>query len=82
MMLELFFSVRLPGVGALLLAYGCFFFHSDTIMDILNCPDARRSILAYYQKSGEPQAVQEAIMTSLRKQTNTNKRKRRFRKNR
>ena len=81
-MLELFCSVRLPSVSALLLANGKFFFHSDTIMDILKCPDARRCILAYYQKSGEPQAVQEAIMTSLRKQTNTDKRKRRFRKNR
>lgn len=33
-------------------------------MDLLNCPEARRAILDYYQRSGEPQAVQEAIMTS------------------
>lgn len=37
---------------------------SDTIMDLLNCPEARRAILDYYQTSGEPQAVQEAIRTS------------------
>jgi len=33
-------------------------------MDLLNCPEARRAILEYYQTSGEPQAVQEAIRTS------------------
>ena len=36
----------------------------DTIMDLLNCSQARRAILDYYQTSGEPQAVQEAIRTS------------------
>ena len=41
-----------------------FTLNSDTIMDLLNCPEARRAILDYYQTSGEPQAVQEAIMTS------------------
>ena len=51
-------------------------------MDLLNCPEARRAILAHYQKSGEPQAVQEAIVTSRRQQTNSNKRKRRFTKKR
>ena len=35
-------------------------------MDLLNCSEARRAVLDYYQKSGEPQAVQEAIMTSQR----------------
>ena len=33
-------------------------------MDLLNCSQARRAILGYYQTSGEPQAVQEAIKTS------------------
>ena len=33
-------------------------------MDLLNCGQARRAILDYYQASGEPQAVQEAIKTS------------------
>jgi len=33
-------------------------------MDLLNCSQARRAILDYYQTSGEPQAVQEAITTS------------------
>ena len=33
-------------------------------MDLLNCSQARRAILDYYQTSGEPQAVQEAIRTS------------------
>ena len=33
-------------------------------MDLLNCSEARRAILDYYQTSGEPQAVQEAIRTS------------------
>ena len=33
-------------------------------MDLLNCPEARHAILDYYQTSGEPQAVQEAIMAS------------------
>lgn len=42
------------------------FLYTDTIMDLLNCPQARRAILDYYQKSGEPQAVQEAIRTSQR----------------
>ncbi|KAL9959093.1 hypothetical protein ACROYT_G036176 [Oculina patagonica] len=37
---------------------------ADTIMDLLNCSQARRAILDYYQASGEPQAVQEAIQTS------------------
>ena len=37
-------------------------------MDLLNCSEARRAILDYYQTSGEPQAVQEAIMTSEREQ--------------
>lgn len=27
----------------------------------MNCSEARRAILDYYQRSGEPQAVQEAI---------------------
>lgn len=36
----------------------------DTIMDLLNCSQARRAILDYYQTSGEPQAVQEAIKVS------------------
>ena len=33
-------------------------------MDLLNCPEARHAILDYYQGSGEPEAVQEAIVTS------------------
>ena len=33
-------------------------------MDLLNFGQARRAILDYYQTSGEPQAVQEAIKTS------------------
>lgn len=37
---------------------------ADTIMDLLNCPEARHAILDYYQGSGEPEAVQEAIVTS------------------
>lgn len=37
-------------------------------MDLLNCSQARHAILHYYQTSGEPQAVQEAIKIS---QTNT-----------
>ncbi|KAJ7380407.1 hypothetical protein OS493_008864 [Desmophyllum pertusum] len=36
---------------------------ADTIMDLLNFSQARRAILDYYQASGEPQAVQEAIRT-------------------
>ena len=40
-------------------------------MDLLNCPEARRAILDYYQTSGEPQAVQEAIMTSQESAGNT-----------
>lgn len=40
------------------------FKNADTIMDLLNCSQARRAILDYYQASGEPQAVQEAIKTS------------------
>ncbi|XP_015748210.1 PREDICTED: phosphate import ATP-binding protein PstB-like [Acropora digitifera] len=43
-----------------------------TIMDLLNCPEARRAILDYYQTSGEPQAVQEAIRTSQQNAGNTN----------
>ncbi|KAJ7380372.1 hypothetical protein OS493_008824 [Desmophyllum pertusum] len=39
---------------------------ADTIMDLLNCSQARRAILDYYQASGEPQAVQEAIKMSKR----------------
>lgn len=35
--------------------------YPDTIMDIMNCSEARRAILDYYQRSGEPEAVQEAI---------------------
>lgn len=41
-----------------------YFQNVDTIMDLLNCSQARRAILDYYQTSGEPQAVQEAITTS------------------
>ena len=41
-----------------------YFQNVDTIMDLLNCSQARRAILDYYQTSGEPQAVQEAIETS------------------
>ena len=41
---------------------------TDTIMDLLNFPEARRAILEFYQTSGEPQAVQEAIVTSQREQ--------------
>ena len=40
------------------------FENADTIMDLLNCSQARRAILDYYQTSGEPQAVQEAIESS------------------
>lgn len=40
-------------------------------MDLLNCPEARRAILDYYQTSGEPQAVQEAIRTSQQNAGNT-----------
>ncbi|KAL9959098.1 hypothetical protein ACROYT_G036181 [Oculina patagonica] len=43
---------------------------ADTIMDLLNCSQARRFILDYYQSSGEPQAVQEAIKTSQRQDRN------------
>lgn len=34
---------------------------ADTIMDILGCTQARHAILEYYQSSGEPQAIQQAI---------------------
>ena len=44
--------------------YTSLVFYSDTIMDLLNCSQAGRAILDYYQASGEPQAVQEAIKTS------------------
>ena len=37
-------------------------------MDLLNCPEAGCAILDFYQTSGEPQAVQEAIVTSQRMQ--------------
>ena len=40
-------------------------------MDLLNFSQARRAILDYYQASGEPQAVQEAIRTLQRKASNT-----------
>lgn len=43
----------------------------DTIMDLLNCGVARRAILDFYQRSGEPQAVQEAINTSQEKASKT-----------
>ena len=43
----------------------------DTIMDLLNCGVARRAILDYYQRSGEPLAVQEAIKTSQEKASKT-----------
>ena len=36
-------------------------------MDLLNCSQIRHAILDYYQKSGEPQAVEEAIKTLQRK---------------
>ena len=39
-------------------------------MDILNFYEARRAILDFYQASGEPQAVQEAIMTAKKQATN------------
>ena len=40
-------------------------------MDLLNGPRSRRdSILSYYQTSGEPQAVQEAIRTSQKQASN------------
>ena len=39
-------------------------------MDILNFSEARRAILDFYQASGEPQAVQEAIMTAKKQDTN------------
>ena len=51
-------------VAFLVLKDPFFFSITDTIMDLLNCPEARHAILDYYQTSGEPQAVQEAIMTS------------------
>ncbi|KAL9959094.1 hypothetical protein ACROYT_G036177 [Oculina patagonica] len=44
---------------------------ADTIMDLLNCSQARRAILDYYQRSGEPQAVQEAIKISQNQARNT-----------
>ncbi|KAL9959100.1 hypothetical protein ACROYT_G036183 [Oculina patagonica] len=44
---------------------------ADTIMDLLNCSQARRAILDYYQTSGEPQAVQEAIKISQKQARNT-----------
>ena len=40
-------------------------------MDLLNCGVARRAILDYYQRSGEPLAVQEAIKTSQEKASKT-----------
>lgn len=40
-------------------------------MDLLGNSQARRAILDYYQASGEPQAVQEAIKVSERQAENT-----------
>ena len=40
-------------------------------MDLLSNRQARRAILDYYQASGEPQAVQEAIKVSERQAMNT-----------
>ena len=39
---------------------------ADTIMDILGCTQARHAILEYYQSSGEPQAIQQAINVARR----------------
>jgi len=50
--------------GPTLIIRAYYFENVDTIMDLLNCSQARRAILDYYQTSGEPQAVQEAIKTS------------------
>ena len=44
---------------------------TDTIMDLLNCSQARRAVLDYYQASGEPQAVQEAIKMSQKQARDT-----------
>lgn len=44
---------------------------ADMIMDIINCREARRAILDYYQRSGEPQAVQEAIKMAQENAKNT-----------
>lgn len=57
--------------GSTLVIRAYYFQNVDTIMDLLNCSQARRAILDYYQTSGEPQAVQEAITTSQKHASKT-----------
>ena len=63
-----FGSVTSSCIGSI--KYTSLIFYLDTIMDLLNFSQARRAILDYYQTSGEPQAVQEAIKTSQRQARN------------